>query len=261
MVNEFLANNEEPVNELENNFANGNEGTDNMALEGNGNEYDSNINIANTGEEPINNAVVANEADFDEEMVENVPQNNVGSDFAAPAGSSTLPADGTTMAYIVERGDSLKKIATRIYGDSSRWRDIAGLSNLANANRIFPGDVVYYNLDGSSRSFAQAYEGQDRGLVTVQQGDTLTSIAQRVYGASSSWKSIWRQNDVINNPDLLEAGTAVYFLQKGSLVSAVDGLADQVAKASKKTFEIGKSILFAFTKNNKKSQKISYLNS
>ena len=165
------------------------------------------------------------------------------------------------MAYIVERGDTLKNISTRIYGDSNRWRDIASISNLANPNRIFPGDVVYYNLDGSSRSFAQAYEGQDRGLVTVQQGDTLTSIAQRVYGASSSWKSIWRQNDTINNPDVLEAGTAVYFFQKGSLVSAVDGLADQVAKASQKTYELGKSILFAFSKNNKKSKNVSYLNS
>ena len=131
-----------------------------------------------------------------------------------------VPEEGSKMPYVVEVGDTLSKIATKIHGDQKRWRDIASLSGITNPNHIFPGDLVYYTLEASSQSFASSYEGVRRGKETVQSGDTLASIARRVYGSSSLWRHIWRQNDTIENPDQLTAGTAVYYVEKGSVKSA-----------------------------------------
>jgi LysM repeat protein len=66
--------------------------------------------------------------------------------------------------YVVQRGDTLAKIAAR-YGTS--WRDIAVVNNIANPNLIYAGQILvipsYITLP------AQSY--------TVRSGDTVTSIA------------------------------------------------------------------------------------
>ena len=41
--------------------------------------------------------------------------------------------------YVVRKHDSLAAIARRTLGDPDRWREIARLNGLRNANRIYPG--------------------------------------------------------------------------------------------------------------------------
>jgi nucleoid-associated protein YgaU len=142
----------------------------------------------------------------------------------AVASSSSLPESGSKMPYVVEAGDTLAKIATKIYGDQKKWRDIASLSGLDNPNHIYPGDLVYYSMDDSSKTFAGTYDSIKRAKETVREGDTLASIAQRVYGNSKFWKHIWRQNDNIENPDKLTAGMSVYYVEKGSVKTAFNQL-------------------------------------
>jgi nucleoid-associated protein YgaU len=126
------------------------------------------------------------------------------------------------MPYIVQKGDTLAKIAKKIYGDMNRWSEIKDLSALHNPNRIYPGDVVYYALTAESTSFAQAYELSPKSEVTVQQGQTLANIAAQVYGDSTTWKMIWRLNGHIANPDQLEVGTIVHYLDQSVLISQND---------------------------------------
>lgn len=134
---------------------------------------------------------------------------------STPAGAG-LPEPNSKMAYIVEPGDTLGKISQKIYGDQTRWKELASLSGLANPSRIYPGDVIYYTLDSAATGFASAYESQQRSETVVQSGDTLATIAGRVYGNPSAWKAIWRQNDRIDNPDKLSPGTVVYYIQFGA---------------------------------------------
>ena len=148
---------------------------------------------------------------------------------AAPAAEASgavaapgMPEMGSKMAYVVEAGDTLGKIATKIYGDQKRWRDIANLSGMENPNHIYPGDIVYYSLDDSSRNFAAAYESVRRAKEIVREGDTLAAISQRVYGTSKAWRHIWRQNDNIDNPDVLTAGMSVYYVEKGAFNAALN---------------------------------------
>ncbi len=155
---------------------------------------------------------------------------------AAPAEAAApgLPQMNSKMAYVVEAGDTLGKIATKIYGDQKRWRDIANLSGMSNPNHIYPGDVVYYTLEDSSRNFASAYESIKRAKEIVREGDTLAAISKRVYGTSKAWRHIWRQNDNIDNPDQLTAGMPVYYVEKGAFSVALNKVkAIEVAKVQK----------------------------
>ncbi len=162
----------------------------------------------------------------------------------APAASASgMPQNGSKMAYVVEAGDTLGKIAQKIYGDQKRWRDIASLSGLDNPNQIYPGDLIYYTLEDASMNFAQTYENIRRAKETVREGDTLAAISKRVYGKSNLWKHIWRQNDNIDNPDVLQAGMTVYYVEAGSIKTAFNTLKNLnvnkvVAKKVNKTINL-----------------------
>ena len=145
----------------------------------------------------------------------------VGGAAGNPAGPG-LPEIGSKLAYIVQAKDTLGKISQKIYGKRGRYRDLATWSNIENPNKIYPGDVVYYQLTQESLGFAQAYENIQRSEVVVAEGDTLGSIASKVYGNGTHWKFLWRHNDGITDPDLLTVGMTVYYVP-------VDVLAQQVS--------------------------------
>ncbi len=187
--------------------------------------------VSDQGEQFVNSQPVQ-ENTLVNEQVANEPLS-----AAAPTGN--LPEIGTTMSYIVERGDTLGKIATKIYGDIGRWREVMKLSNLADPNRIYPGDVVYYQLDEQSQSFAQAYENTPKSSTTVQPGDTLAKIATNVYGNSSAWMNIWRQNDWINDPTKLTVGKTVYYINPGQIVATLKSLRE----TAKNTFAYAKKAI------------------
>lgn len=159
----------------------------------------------------------------------------------SPAGTG-LPEMGSKMAYVVEQGDTLAKISQRIYGTPGRWNELATLSGITTPSRIYPGDLVYYTLDEGAVNFAQAYEAVQRSEEQIKPGDTLETIASRVYGNSKGWRSIWRHNDKIDNPDIL-AGTTVYYVPKGAAMAAVKLMKKaELAKIAKATKADGKNV-------------------
>jgi nucleoid-associated protein YgaU len=204
------------------------------------NEVQSNNDLENIIEE-INNAsqgdegqvnLVANQAVADVGQVAETNQAVNASQVAGTEGANTtlvgtplapgLPELGSKMSYIVQPGDTLVAIAQKIYGDGNQWTEIANFTGLANPRLIYPGDVVYYQLTQQTQGFASAYEAAPRSEIQVQSGDTLSTIAGRVLGDPSLWKMIWRQNDNIDNPDLLTAGTTIFYVDQGVIGSAVE---------------------------------------
>ncbi len=160
-----------------------------------------------------------------------------GAVAAGPAGA--IPEMGSKMPYVVRVGDTLGKIAQKIYGDQSKWQEMAELTALENANRVRPGDVVYYRLSEQTVAFATAYEGAPRVSITVAKGDSLSKIAERVYGNSGDWKYVWRQND-ISNPDVLEPGQQIVYISPEALSAALDSIKgmtiDTLAEVSAQVF-------------------------
>ncbi len=144
-----------------------------------------------------------------------------------------LPELGSKMSYIVQRGDTLAKIATKIYGEPSKWTEIADFTGIANPRLIYPGDVVYYQLTEQTRTFASAYESVTRSEVRVEQGDTLSTIASRVLGNPGNWKLIWRHNDTIANPDKLVAGSVLYYVSPSVVASTDDSNQEKIVENTK----------------------------
>jgi nucleoid-associated protein YgaU len=58
--------------------------------------------------------------------------------------SSTAPAADQGQSYTVQSGDSLSKIAKRVYGDANKWHTIfdANRDKINNPDLIHPGQVL-----------------------------------------------------------------------------------------------------------------------
>lgn len=144
-----------------------------------------------------------------------------GAEAAMPAPAaiegSSLPEMGAKLTYVVKKGDTLGDIAHNIYGDKSKWRDLARWSGFSNPHLIFPGNLVYYQYTEQSAAFAQQYTNQPQAEVVAQAGDSLSGIAARVYGDPTHWTIIWRHNGHIANPDRIEIGQVITYPQQGYL--------------------------------------------
>lgn len=130
-----------------------------------------------------------------------------------------VPEDGARMAYIIQVGDTMAGISRKIFGNSNNWRTLAEENNIANPGLIYAGDVIYYSLNAKSRSFAQSYETAPRKAVTVKAGDSLSSIAEQVYGSQGSWRSLWKENPQVSNPDQLTVGMVLTYRSASGMAS------------------------------------------
>jgi nucleoid-associated protein YgaU len=136
--------------------------------------------------------------------------------------------------YVVQAGDTLPKIAMKVYGDPNRWQDLMVINNIENGNRIFVGQKLRTASPGSnvkapenhfvpdheieetadtsvSADAAEAdasFYGQTGGSYTIQRGDTLGTIAKRILGSSKRWREISRANPEIN-PNRLIVGQEI----------------------------------------------------
>lgn len=142
-----------------------------------------------------------------------------GGAMTTTTGGTNLPEMGSRLTYVVVKGDTLGKISEMIYGDKSRWRDLAAWSGFANPHLIYPGNLVYYQYNEQSAAFAQKYEGRSKAEVVVQAGDTLSTIAARVYGNPSDWVIIWRYNGHIANPDQIEIGQKIHYPEDNNFLA------------------------------------------
>ena len=189
------------------------------------NTYGDAINSYNNSSQAIA-ALDAESVALNESMADPAVDYGTSMDATAAGGAMSgyqqvgLPEYGSKMNYLVQQGDTLGSIATLIYGDQDRWQEIQLLTGLSNPDLIYPGDVVYYLLTEESQAFAAAYENTAKGEVTVAQGDTLSMLAQSIYGDHSQWKTLWRANDTIDDPDHLTVGQIVYFVDYQSVMAA-----------------------------------------
>lgn len=145
-----------------------------------------------------------------------------------------VPSVGTAKAeksdiqneYVVQAGDTLPKIAMKVYGDPNRWQDLMVLNNIDNGNRIFVGqklitvasnnivaeespvaDHEVAEMPEDSESADASYYGNvsSDGTYTVKKGDTLGKIAKTCLGSTSKWQKIAKANPNIN-PNKLKVG-------------------------------------------------------
>jgi nucleoid-associated protein YgaU len=127
--------------------------------------------------------------------------------------NSTVGSATPTATYVVAAGDSLTKIAKKIFGQTKFWEEIAALNELNPPFKIYPGQGLRYPLvNAHGKTFAEAYRKTQK-TITVQKGDSLSKLAAKVFGTQDSWQKLFNYNkDKIMDPNVLPAGiTLAYF--------------------------------------------------
>jgi len=126
---------------------------------------------------------------------------------------TTQPATSGT-EYVVQRGDSLSRIARMKLGAESRWQEIANLNPRIDPKSLSVGQTILLPQGAAKLASAPATLSTQRTVeakaptakkptppavakkssssrsCTVQKGDTLRSIARRELGDEKRWKEI-----------------------------------------------------------------------
>ena len=132
----------------------------------------------------------------------------------ASADSSPVELGTEEGSYTVKRGETLMMVAFNIYGDYSKWKDLASLNGL-QGELVAEGAVIRYNKP------MQPFVWNPEGLpYLIRSGDTLATISNDKYGTVSKWRSIYNNNrPLIKDPNLIFAGFTLYYIPQRDLAS------------------------------------------
>lgn len=120
---------------------------------------------------------------------------------------STPPPTRTGLTYTVKSGDTPGSIAAAWFGEINAWHLIIEANPGLDARNLQIGQVL--NMPPKSAAARQPAATSDRqtGTYTVRPGDSLSRIADRVYGDSSRWREIFDANrDQLSGPHDLDPG-------------------------------------------------------
>ncbi|MEO0337357.1 MAG: LysM peptidoglycan-binding domain-containing protein, partial [Pseudomonadota bacterium] len=119
---------------------------------------------------------------------------------------------GKTINYVVKKGDTLMEISFDKHGDYLRWREIYrdNRSKMSHWTKMRVGTMLTIN------NVNYVYIQKNGKPYFIQKGDTLKSIAQKLYGSPLMWKALWKNNpQLIRKPNKLYAGFTLYYQPKG----------------------------------------------
>lgn len=123
-----------------------------------------------------------------------------------PTPQNIVPEEVELSEYVTKYGDNLKSIAREVYKDENKWQDIYELNKSLigeDPHVIYPYYRLY--LAGSpsiKKSFSVTI------TMVVQEGESLWSISEKMYGDPLAWMILYQDNiDAIkNNKDLIIPG-------------------------------------------------------
>ena len=114
-----------------------------------------------------------------------------------------VPTYSNTTEYVVVKGDSLWKIAEKLYGDGFKWTILQKENGIKNPSSI---DIGQKLLVPETTIAAKAPTFTDDTYV-VKAGDHLSKIALMAYGDSFAWSRIYTANrQLIRNPSIIQPG-------------------------------------------------------
>jgi hypothetical protein len=141
--------------------------------------------------------------------------------------------DGYTLNayYFVQNGqEDFSSLSKKIYGRPDR----AQLIQKWNHKKLKAGQVIYYNSpfrhsDSSQMlSFAEDFGYSNEKLI-VKKGDTLSKLAQSMYGDIGAWRILASMNPSLTSPDSLEVGQSLVYQPQ---IDTEAKLQEFIAKAS-----------------------------
>jgi LysM repeat protein len=125
---------------------------------------------------------------------------------APPTAGSLAPSSGSTpvrsagdSTYVIQRGDTLAKIATR-YGVTVK--QLSDLNGIKNPNLIVPGQTLKIPGTTTTAPAATSAPSGSQKTYTVQAGDNLAGIAAK-FGVTIQ---ALQQTNNLSNPDQIYTG-------------------------------------------------------
>lgn len=132
--------------------------------------------------------------------------------FASKAVKNKVVVNKPLRTYIVAEGDDLWNIAEKFYGSGFNAYDISLANKITDSSSISAGQKLIIPQvtprqptvgDISATSTSQVTYVENKYV--VQPGDSLSIIAQKVYGDLYAWTRIMNANNLAT-PDNIEAG-------------------------------------------------------
>ncbi|MBM4251068.1 MAG: LysM peptidoglycan-binding domain-containing protein [Deltaproteobacteria bacterium] len=122
--------------------------------------------------------------------------------------------------YVIEPGDTLATISKKIYGTAKRWQELAHVNGLTDANRIYAGDVIRYDVRiDKAKAFAKTYNTTMKTFV-VKKGDSLSKIAAQTYGSPDAWPRLMSFNrEKIKDPHHIPVGLKLEYMEGGKFAA------------------------------------------
>ena len=135
--------------------------------------------------------------------------------------------------YTIQAGDTLGLISLKVYGASSKWSAIenANKDQLANnpdglqigMTLVIPALSETANVLLSPDSSTSLPDWNEDGTYTVQSGDTLGKIAQKLFGEAWMWEKIYELNtDVLTSTHKLKVGQILRVKASGPVKETIE---------------------------------------
>lgn len=131
--------------------------------------------------------------------------------------------------YIARDGDSLRSVAEKVYGDSSRSKDLLRWNSHFAGKDLKVGDKVYYSSarspqDNSAILLYYEEAGVQPSYHTAKNGESIRRVSQKLLGHESSWKEVWATNEVESKWEMPE-GTQLRYWPAGTVAAPVQAQA------------------------------------
>ncbi|HEY8278634.1 MAG TPA: LysM peptidoglycan-binding domain-containing protein [Bdellovibrionota bacterium] len=153
-------------------------------------------------------AAAATEPDPFSDLKEKEDEESKTADASDESGSSSA-GTGEMDAYTVKAGDTLMKIAFKLYGDVDRWKDLHDINRqaLKGGSNLRKGMKLRYEVPSAP------FEPEQHGhSYEIKKGDTLAGIADEVYGKRNKYKKLQSYNRrLIKNPNKIFAGFTIFY--------------------------------------------------
>jgi len=111
--------------------------------------------------------------------------------------------------YIVKENDSLWLIAENAYGSGFNSYDIANANKIENPDLIEVGqEIILPDVETKEPTIGETLSLNNESYLVLE-GDSLWSIAQKIYGDPYKWIKLAEFNK-IQNPDYIFPGTLLF---------------------------------------------------
>lgn len=163
---------------------------------------------------------------------------------ASPRQATQLPATGPQ--YVVQKGDSLIRIAARTLGSGSRWTEIQALNGGLDPRVLRPGMKLVLPASAKLPKSGSTTAGSPAKRITtspkpastsptgtyvVRAGDTLSAIASRLLGHGDRWREIVAANPGLD-PKRLLVGQSIRVPRVGAEGTRTEGVRTAGARTS-----------------------------